>query len=113
FSIISLNYCLPFKMFFFQAEDGIRDRNVTGVQTCALPISSGNWVGLIRTAEARICAYMIALTHQASTGNSGSVTASWIRNGRTPTYCQREVTVSSPCVTWRTIVETISVHHPM
>src|SRR5207249_5233826 len=23
----------------FQAEDGIRDRNVTGVQTCALPIS--------------------------------------------------------------------------
>src|SRR6266516_4371040 len=25
--------------FFFQAEDGIRDRTVTGVQTCALPIS--------------------------------------------------------------------------
>src|SRR5437868_13129165 len=25
--------------FFFKAEDGIRDRNVTGVQTCALPIS--------------------------------------------------------------------------
>src|SRR5699024_6559036 len=25
--------------FMFQAEDGIRDRNVTGVQTCALPIS--------------------------------------------------------------------------
>src|SRR6266704_3724126 len=31
--------------FFFQAEDGIRDRNVTGVQTCALPILhlSGRW----------------------------------------------------------------------
>src|SRR5699024_5958564 len=26
--------------FFLQAEDGIRDRNVTGVQTCALPISA-------------------------------------------------------------------------
>src|SRR5437773_7134612 len=26
--------------FFFQAEDGIRDRDVTGVQTCALPISN-------------------------------------------------------------------------
>src|SRR5699024_2467781 len=26
-------------IFFFKAEDGIRDRNVTGVQTCALPIS--------------------------------------------------------------------------
>src|SRR5699024_11848437 len=25
-------------IFFIQAEDGIRDRNVTGVQTCALPI---------------------------------------------------------------------------
>src|SRR6266516_7657532 len=28
-----------FFFFFFQAEDGIRDRTVTGVQTCALPIS--------------------------------------------------------------------------
>src|SRR2546422_10373264 len=28
-------------LFFFQAEDGIRDVAVTGVQTCALPISSG------------------------------------------------------------------------
>src|SRR5438034_5461167 len=27
------------KCFFFQAEDGIRDHCVTGVQTCALPIS--------------------------------------------------------------------------
>ena len=30
--------CLLF-FFFFQAEDGIRDIGVTGVQTCALPIS--------------------------------------------------------------------------
>src|SRR5699024_11775772 len=30
--------CFLFIFFFFQAEDGIRDRNVTGVQTCALPI---------------------------------------------------------------------------
>src|SRR5260370_6064152 len=28
-----------FSFFFFQAEDGIRDSSVTGVQTCALPIS--------------------------------------------------------------------------
>ena len=32
--------CLFF--FFFQAEDGIRDYKVTGVQTCALPISEYN-----------------------------------------------------------------------
>src|SRR2546428_4306032 len=31
--------CLLFFFFFFQAEDGIRDLIVTGVQTCALPIS--------------------------------------------------------------------------
>src|SRR5690606_40841563 len=31
-------FCIFF--FFFQAEDGIRDFHVTGVQTCALPISN-------------------------------------------------------------------------
>src|SRR2546429_1195755 len=31
--------CHLFVVFFFQAEDGIRDVAVTGVQTCALPIS--------------------------------------------------------------------------
>src|SRR5690625_6685837 len=33
--------------FFFQAEDGIRVGHVTGVQTCALPISAyrGGWSG--------------------------------------------------------------------
>src|SRR3989442_1311983 len=30
------------EVFFFQAEDGIRDADVTGVQTCALPISIGS-----------------------------------------------------------------------
>src|SRR5256885_5321439 len=29
-------------VFFFQAEDGIRDYKVTGVQTCALPISASS-----------------------------------------------------------------------
>src|SRR5438093_12608006 len=33
-------------LFFFQAEDGIRDWSVTGVQTCALPISlAARWIG--------------------------------------------------------------------
>src|SRR2546430_7616272 len=34
--LLVLEKCLVF--FFFQAEDGIRDLTVTGVQTCALPI---------------------------------------------------------------------------
>src|SRR5207249_5122940 len=55
--------------FFFQAEDGIRDRNVTGVQTCALPIylrkvvidytlkfkdSTRNYIGLYRESDERL-----------------------------------------------------------
>src|SRR2546427_8615711 len=35
--VFIIPYALSF--FFFQAEDGIRDSTVTGVQTCALPIS--------------------------------------------------------------------------
>src|SRR3989440_6135870 len=34
-----VRFVLLFFFFFFQAEDGIRDLIVTGVQTCALPIS--------------------------------------------------------------------------
>src|SRR4051794_41814277 len=43
--------------FFFQAEDGIRDGRVTGVQTCALPISNplascgGCLASFVRTAR--------------------------------------------------------------
>src|SRR5699024_11423034 len=47
-TILKLRQCFQ---FFFQAEDGIRDRNVTGVQTCALPISSkGNFGEKIHSA---------------------------------------------------------------
>src|SRR5256885_3209550 len=35
-----LSPLIRFLLFFFQAEDGIRDYKVTGVQTCALPICS-------------------------------------------------------------------------
>src|SRR5438046_7021904 len=42
FSLFDLYYDIVFFFcfFFFQAEDGIRDWSVTGVQTCALPILS-------------------------------------------------------------------------
>src|SRR5690625_7358344 len=39
-SCSSNNTLIGFDFFFFQAEDGIRDGHVTGVQTCALPIST-------------------------------------------------------------------------
>src|SRR5256885_2856971 len=41
---------LRFVFFFFQAEDGIRDYKVTGVQTCALPISASGTAGVGRLA---------------------------------------------------------------
>src|SRR5467141_4520174 len=44
--------CMCF--FFFQAEDGIRDSSVTGVQTCALPISpdaKGKMISLATETE--------------------------------------------------------------
>src|SRR5256886_11158975 len=54
----SLAWCLTVLrvlicFFFFQAEDGIRDLTVTGVQTCALPISRGraNQGNLLRLTD--------------------------------------------------------------
>src|SRR5260221_7742108 len=41
-----------FLFFFFQAEDGIRDHCVTGVQTCALPISSHSSPSVARPSSA-------------------------------------------------------------
>src|SRR2546421_2514055 len=40
-------FSLCFSFFFFQAEDGIRDLIVTGVQTCALPILPGERIDLL------------------------------------------------------------------
>src|SRR5690606_41161947 len=39
FCFLRFFYLIFLQFFFFQAEDGIRDFHVTGVQTCALPIS--------------------------------------------------------------------------
>src|SRR5438876_5320767 len=39
--------------FFFQAEDGIRDGRVTGVQTCALPISFLPMHSILRIDEVK------------------------------------------------------------
>src|SRR5690349_24871933 len=44
--------------FFFQAEDGIRDLYVTGVQTCALPISASAPRNRMRSASAAHMAHV-------------------------------------------------------
>src|SRR5690606_40107420 len=59
-----------FFLFFFQAEDGIRDFHVTGVQTCALPISKRHLTELEAVLEAG--PYGTALSAGA-TGTAGPV----------------------------------------
>src|SRR2546430_8624440 len=68
--------CVSVLFFFFQAEDGIRDLTVTGVQTCALPISlplSGAYATqrqqsqvLLTTLEAQIAAVNQELATRAA-----------------------------------------------
>src|SRR5690606_40893756 len=65
--------------FFFQAEDGIRDFHVTGVQTCALPIYTAPFEPLVREgrlhgrgsseAKGQVMAHVWAVrAHLESTG---------------------------------------------
>src|SRR5207244_8851978 len=55
--VVCLHYMFLFCiLFFFQAEDGIRDDLVTGVQTCALPISEQRLSAIDRQEVASLCA---------------------------------------------------------
>src|SRR5260221_6103527 len=48
-SVVIRVCCKPSCVFFFQAEDGIRDHCVTGVQTCALPICYADRIFVLNT----------------------------------------------------------------
>src|SRR5207247_8339414 len=82
-------YCCSFLFFFFQAEDGIRDPLVTGVQTCALPISIPmklpEWItGLSLVALAMpkgSVSSAWACTTAFTSGRSWKI-AAWIKIGR-------------------------------
>src|SRR5207249_8491162 len=58
--------------FFFQAEDGIRDRNVTGVQTCALPISTPRGRRSPGATGWRRCSTFFAITCSPPAGSGVS-----------------------------------------
>src|SRR2546430_15730774 len=49
-------------IFFFQAEDGIRDLTVTGVQTCALPISHAAWTAAPQRTRVGHPRHLVRLT---------------------------------------------------
>src|SRR5207247_7979475 len=75
-------------VFFFQAEDGIRDPLVTGVQTCALPIFTGYLLGVVsgedrgprrpaprRVVELREAQAILRQCIEVRRGNLAAVTA--------------------------------------
>src|SRR3989449_11674354 len=67
-----------FVFFFFQAEDGIRDVAVTGVQTCALPISAPRSVSLGTGGAQQFVAY-----GRLNNGDSVAVNVTWSAQGGT------------------------------
>src|SRR5690606_40165988 len=78
-------------IFFFQAEDGIRDFHVTGVQTCALPIST-TWEvhdRLVEPFEGGYAAYVlqrverdrIAAVTENKRQNMMKKELAWLRRG--------------------------------
>src|SRR5476649_2510448 len=93
-------------IFFFQAEDGIRDHCVTGVQTCALPIL-GAGLGILSSSaafqapyvawswRASRCSWEPALCQRSSPWTSTAVSPSWcalepplgVLDGKLPRVC--------------------------
>src|SRR5690606_39858603 len=70
---------LLFYFFFFQAEDGIRDFHVTGVQTCALPIFGGA-LGVIRAGWLGELVEQVYVT-ESRPGREGSRLTAWELQG--------------------------------
>src|SRR2546426_5914564 len=73
-----------FFYFFFQAEDGIRDYKVTGVQTCALPISSETRRRSSLCTSPRRCSSNASVSPTSSRPNSSR------RVKRTGGRCRRD-----------------------
>src|SRR6266498_3700054 len=74
-SIISRNRGKSCGFFFFQAEDGIRDADVTGVQTCALPIlivdgTLRHLEGTVRSTERRARSELMRPTTRSRGGTA-------------------------------------------
>src|SRR2546430_10273884 len=79
-----------FSLFFFQAEDGIRDLTVTGVQTCALPISG--WLAYDAAFRSLARRYPGFAYHPAVAGAAGAARDGASRLAETVTRLVADVT---------------------
>src|SRR5690606_40974221 len=77
-------YLFLFSCFFFQAEDGIRDFHVTGVQTCALPIFL--WVNRIMPKKSEVSNFSLSIT-----GLSKMLISTMLFHQLLKSYCLREL----------------------
>src|SRR2546427_7741546 len=75
-------------IFFFQAEDGIRDLTVTGVQTCALPISLQQAFAELGAAQCGYCTPGILLTAKALLADDPTPTRQRIREALAGNLCR-------------------------
>src|SRR5206468_6717428 len=74
---VHLNCLLLLFFFFFQAEDGIRDLIVTGVQTCALPICSRTVARRAATRSIDSASSRFAISATSARNESANRTEPW------------------------------------
>src|ERR1039457_873924 len=94
------------ELFFFQAEDGIRDYNVTGVQTCALPI----WRRGPGGPRGRVCARLPAAAAGAAAWHS---VGDWEAGGKSGREGRTPLQLISLCPSPRLGVSAVSSFSPV
>src|SRR5690554_957311 len=68
-------------IFFFQAEDGIRDADVTGVQTCALPILSSFNPVVMANSLIPMLQEFVASNPEQQANTLSTLTLAWLSIG--------------------------------
>src|SRR6266853_2656881 len=84
-------WCIGFFFFFFQAADGIRVLTVTGVQTCALPISG---VAFLLFAETMYRRHPYRLDTLGTAGSVATMTPDRLDGYRSQRYPVGQATLS-------------------
>src|SRR5207249_3809195 len=105
-----MNVVCPMLTFFFQAGDGIRDRNVTGVQTCALPISdtANNRVVVFNTGDSTAVKSIAVGTAPTQVVLSQDGAKAFVTNSGAP-FSISVIDTSEACITTNACNDTITI----